>query len=152
MGGGRRGGGGGGGGGGARFGSGMMGGGGSRSGGGGGRGGGSSSSGGAGSDHQSTTGHSIHMRGLPFAANEQDVHDVSRFYLLLKHFIHRDIVLMVHWCLVNICCALSIFCHNCYLQQFFFELRHLSIRISLDFFITIVWQGLAEIWQFELLL
>ena len=68
--------GGGGGGGGGRFGGGGMGmmrGG----GGGGGGGGGSSMAGMAMTDHQSSTGHSIHMRGLPFAANEQDVIEVS---------------------------------------------------------------------------
>ena len=42
--------------------------------GGGGMGGGS---GGSRANYDSQTGHSVHMRGLPFAANEQDILDVS---------------------------------------------------------------------------
>ena len=76
MGGGR---GGGGGGGGGRFGAGMgmM-----RGGSGGGGGGGSGGAGMGVNDYQSQTGHSIHMRGLPFAANEQDVMEVCHGCLL----------------------------------------------------------------------
>ena len=62
---------------------------------GGGGSGGSSMAGMGMTDHQSSTGHSIHMRGLPFAANEQDVIEVSDGWhcslLLVIPVAHYDI-------------------------------------------------------------
>lgn len=56
-------------------------GGGRKGGGGGGGGGGNSGNGMQGyEDYESQTGHCVHMRGLPFAANEQDLLDVSFFW------------------------------------------------------------------------
>lgn len=35
------------------------------------------------STFQSTTGHCVHMRGLPYRATENDIYNVSRFFKLI---------------------------------------------------------------------
>ena len=53
-----------------------------------------------GANYQSQTGHCVHMRGLPFAANEQDILDVSLAKIISykvwpKIFISRNLILEI---------------------------------------------------------
>ena len=42
--------------------------------------------------YQSSTGHSVHMRGLPFEIKESDIYDVSECLVLLINRINRIII------------------------------------------------------------